>query len=153
MAGMKHSELAAKLIVEGCVAHAAGQVRGEMPVAPVSLTELERADIGLAQGGATLFYPLPPTGVFIDMAGTSATVWFTQADSDLALEALDRALKSAYPRTKQLKDSVHSSQKDVRERAYEVDFGNSRLALIEVEYPARGSTKFVARVAGMARKK
>ena len=38
------------------------------------LSPLERADIGLSQGGNTMFYPLPPSGVFFDMQGPTATV-------------------------------------------------------------------------------
>lgn len=152
MAGMSHSELAAKLIVEGCVAHAAGKVQGKMPMPPIPLSELERADIGLKQGGQTLFYPLPPTGVFIDMGGVVASVWFTQADSDRGLGAVEKALKHAFPRAKQLKDGAHPTEKDMRQRLYEIDFGGSRLAALELDYPARGAEKFVARISAQARK-
>ncbi len=65
MTAMTHSQLAATLFVDGCLANVAGAVRGAAPIEPVVLTELERNDIGLKQGGHTLFYPLPPSGVFV----------------------------------------------------------------------------------------
>lgn len=154
-AGFTHSQLATKLLVEGCLAHIAGNVQGKMPIEPVILTELERADAGLPQRGHTLFYPLPPTGVFFDMAGTQATVWFTEADYDRALDTFEAALKRAYPKARQLKESAHPRDAGVRLRSYEVDLGASRLALIDVEFAQRGAAakRFIARVFPQARKK
>jgi hypothetical protein len=149
-AGFTHSQLAIKLIVEGCLAHVAGSVQGKMPIAPVQLTELERADIGLRQGGRTVFYPLPPTGVFFDMDGSTANVWFNQADADRALDPFEAAMKRAYPRVKQLKDEVHPNDKNLRVRTYEVDFGNSRLAQVIAQYPARGAPPVKFQVAVVA---
>lgn len=154
MAGpaMSYSQLATKLIVQGCMAHIAGAVQGKMPVAPVPLTELERVDIGLKQGGQTLFYPLPPTGVFFDLHGPIATVWYMEADSDRALGALEAEMKRAYPKTQQLKDEPHPTDSRMRVRSYQVDFGNSRLALVEAEYPAKGAVRFTTRVVAQARR-
>lgn len=153
-AGMSHSQLAAKLVVEGALAHIAGNVQGMMPVKPITLTDLERADIKLAQGGTTLFYPLPPTGVFLDLHGPRASVWYTDADFTRGLETLEAAMKKAFPKTKQLKDGASPTEKNVRLRSYEVDFGNKRLALVEVEHAdAKAATrKFVVRVTAQARK-
>jgi hypothetical protein len=154
MAGPTHSQLAIKLIVEGCLANVAGRVQGKMPMDPVPLTPLQRADIGLPQGGNTVFYPAPPTGVFLDLAGTVATVWYNQADADRAADALDSAVKRAFPKAKQTKDAEHPNDPELRWRVYEIDFGNSRLALMEVEYPARGKPpkKFLARILPQMRK-
>lgn len=150
--GYTHSQLAAKLVVEGCLAHVAGNVRGAMPIAPIPLTELERADIGLKQGGQTMFYPAPPTGVFFDMSGAKAMVWFTEADSDRALAELETAMKRAYPKLKQLKDEAHPTDQRLRVRAYEVDFGNGRIALVNSEYPHRGAALFRTTVLAQARR-
>jgi hypothetical protein len=154
-AGLTHSQLATKLLVEGCLANIAGNVQGRMPMAPIQLTALERADAGLPQGGSTLFYPLDVSGVFIDLMGTKATVWFTDADYDRALDTFEAAMKGAFPRTKQLKDSADPRDADARLRTYEVDLGGSRLALVDVEYVKRGaaSKRFIARVVAQARKK
>jgi hypothetical protein len=149
---MSHSQLATKLIVEGCLAHVAGDVQGKMPVVPIPLTMLERADIGLKQGGQTLFYPLPPTGVFLDLSGAAATVWFTSDASDQALGALETAMKRAYPSAKQLKDEPHPTDARLRARSYQVDLGNSRMALVQVEYPNKGGVQFLTRVVGQVRR-
>lgn len=154
-AGLTHGQLATKLVVEGCLAHIAGNVQGRMPIEPIALTELERADIGLAQGGQTLFYPLPPTGVFIDLHGPKAAVWFNEADADNGLRLLETELKRAHSRTKQLRDDVDPKDAGSRIRTFEVDLGNSRMAHVEVIYPGRGGGKksFITRVAAQARKK
>ncbi|MGE0741669.1 MAG: hypothetical protein AB7O98_10025 [Hyphomonadaceae bacterium] len=154
MAGFSHSQIATMLIVEGALAHAAGSVRGKMPIEPVELSELERADIGLKQSGRTLFYPIPPTGVFVDFDGPTANVWFMQADADRALDDMEVAMKRAFPSVKQLKDEAHPNDKNLRVRSYEVDFGNSRLALVVSQYPARGAApvKFQTHVTAQARR-
>ena len=105
-AGVTHSELATKLIVEGALAGIAGTVQGQMPMAPVILTALERADMGMPQTGHTMFYPVPPTGVFFDLDGAQCSVWFMGADGDVALSRVDAAMKRAFSKTKQLKDDV-----------------------------------------------
>lgn len=154
-AGYSHSQLATKLIVEGCLAHIAGNVQGKMPIEPIILTELERADAGLPQRGHTLFYPLAVSGVFFDMAGTQATVWFTDGDYDKAPEVFETAMKRAYPRAKQLKESAHPHDADVRVRSYEVELGASRLALVDMEFAQRGAAvkRFIVRIFPQARKK
>ncbi|HYD89703.1 MAG TPA: hypothetical protein VEA80_19635 [Vitreimonas sp.] len=153
-AGMSHSQLAAKLVVEGALANIAGNVQGKMPIQPIVLTELERSDIKLSQGGTTLFFPLPPTGVFFDMNGPRAMVWYTDNDFTRGLETLDAAMKAAFPKTKQLKDSASPTEKGVRVRSYEIDFGNKRLALVEVEHATANADvkKFMVRVTAQTRK-
>jgi hypothetical protein len=155
MAGqLSHSELAAKLVVDGCLAIIAGNVQGKLPVEGVPVTALERNELGLRQGGKTAFYPLKQSGVFLDLNGTSGSVFFADQDFDRALQALDAALKRAYPKAKQLKDSPHPRKKNHRFRSYEVDFGNGKLALVEVDAPdaAAKKHKFIARIFPMARK-
>ncbi|MBC7768961.1 MAG: hypothetical protein H7124_09250 [Phycisphaerales bacterium] len=154
VAGMTHSQLAAKLVVEGALANIAGNVQGKMPIESIVLSELERADIKLAQGGTTLFFPLPPTGVFFDMHGPQASVWFTDADFTRGLDVLEAAMKKAFPKTKQLTDGASPTEKNIRLRSYEVDFGNRRLAHVEVEHAASSAQakRFVVRVTAQARK-
>lgn len=153
MAALSHSQLAATLFVDGCLANAAGAARGAVPIQPAVLTELERADIGLKQGGQTLFYPLPPTGVFVDLDGATATVWFNQADADRALDVVEQAMKRAYPRTRQLDDIAHPKDHGVRARGYDIDFGNGRMASVVIEYPERGAppARFSSRVLAQQR--
>lgn len=153
-AGMSHSYLAAKLVVEGALANIAGNVQGKMPIESIVLTELERTDIKLAQGGTTLFFPLPPTGVFFDMHGPRATVWFTENDFSRGLETVEAAMKQAFPKTKQIKDAASPTEKNVRLRSFEVDLGNKRMAHVEIEHGAANSEakKFVVRITAQTRK-
>jgi len=153
MTAMTHSQLAATLFVDGCLANVAGNVRGAAPIEPVVLTELERNDIGLKQGGHTLFYPLPPSGVFVDLDGATATVWFNQADANRALDVVEPAMKRAFPRTRQLDDMAHPKDHGIRARGYEIDFGNGRMASVVIEYPERGAppARFSMRVLAQQR--
>lgn len=152
MADIKIADLAAKLFVEGCLASIAGTVQGRMQIAPNALTELERRDLGLDQGGNTMFYPLPPTGVFLDMNGPVASVFFSGADAQRGFDAVEQAMKRAYPKLKQLKEETDPTDKDRRKRSYQIDFGNSRLGLVEIMYPQRAGRPFTARVTAQARK-
>jgi len=153
-AQMKHSELAAKLVVDGCLAVVAGKVQGKMPMEGVQVTELERNELGLRQGGQTIFYPLNESGVFLDLNRTTGSVFFADFDFDRAMPAIETALKRAYPQAKQLKDTPHPRKKNFRFRSYEVDFGNGRLALVELDSPeaTAKNRKFVARIFPQARK-
>ena len=155
MAGQfSHSELAAKLVVDGCLAMIAGNVQGKMPMEGVPVTQLERGELGLRRGGTTVFYPLKESGVFLDLHSANASVFFADHDFDRALATLDAALKRAHPRAKQLKDGPHPRKRYFRFRSYEVDLGGGKLALVEVDAPEAAATKhkFVARIYPMARK-
>jgi hypothetical protein len=154
MAEMTHSQLATKLIVEGCLGNASGKIDGKMPMQPVTLSPTERESIGLSPGGATLFYPLLPTGVFIDLAGVKATVWYTDADADQALGVFEAAMKRAYPKVKQLRDEASPADPFVRVRSYQVEFGQSRFALVKAGYPTPGARqkRFLAEVSRQDRK-
>src|SRR5512143_2207468 len=93
---MSHSELAAQ-IVEGCIMMVAGDIKGALPMEGIPLTELERADLGLAQGGQTAFYPLKESGVFLDLHRSTCSVFFADFDFDRALPAVEATLRRAYP--------------------------------------------------------
>jgi hypothetical protein len=150
---LSHSELAAK-IVEGCIMMVAGDMKGSLPMDGIPLSELERAELGLAQGGRTAFYPLKESGVFLDLNRSTCSVFFADYDFDRALPVVEAALKRAYPRAKLIKDGPHPSLKDYRFRAYEIDLGGGKLALVELDTPGANASKrkFVARVDAQARK-
>jgi hypothetical protein len=150
-AGHTHSQLAV-MLVDGSLAHIAGNVRGNMPFAPVQVTEMERAQVDLPQKGQTMLYRLGEGGVFIDLSGSVATVWFVDGDYDRALAALDATLKQKY-RAKQLDDQALPVPKQ-RRRNYEVDFGNSRLAHVIVDYAERGATpaRFLVKIGAQVRR-
>lgn len=149
-AGLTHSQVAVMLI-DGALAHIAGNVQGKMPIKPEPIADIDRASVGLRAGGQTLLYRVAKDGVFIDLNGAVATVWFIDADYDRALAATDALMKKY--RAKQVKDEALEVPKH-RKRIYEVDFGNGRLSTLSVEYAERGAQpqRFRAVVGAFARK-
>ena len=149
-AGLTHSQVAVMLI-DGALAHIAGNVQGKMPIKPEPVEDIDRASVGLKQGGQTLLYRVAQDGVFIDLNGQLATVWFGDADFDRALTATDAMLKKY--RAKQMSDEALEVPKH-RRRVYEVDFGNGRLATAKIDYAERGAQpqRYRVIVAAFARK-
>lgn len=149
-AGLTHSQVAVMLI-DGALAHVAGNAQGQMPIKPEPVADIDRARVGLKQGGQTLLYRVGPDGVFVDFYGQTATIWFVEADFDRALAGTDALLKKY--RSKQVSDEALEVPKH-RRRVYEVDFGNGRLATVNVEYADRGAQpqRFRTIVAAFARK-
>ncbi|MFT3728691.1 MAG: hypothetical protein QM759_12775 [Terricaulis sp.] len=151
---LTHSQVAAKLVVDGALANIAGNVDGKMPMSGRPVTPLQRSDLGLADGGGTLFYQVGGSGVFLDMNGAVASIFFADADYDDALPTIETALKRAYPKAKQIKDGLHPRKEKFKYRAYEVDTGNGKLALVEFDIPTSSAQqkRFEARVVAQARK-
>lgn len=149
-AGLTHSQVAVMLI-DGALAHIAGNVQGKMPLTPETVTHFDRASVGLKPGGQTLHYRIAEEGVYVDLTGSLAMVWFVGADFDRALAATDTLMKKY--RAKQVKDEALEIPKQ-RRRVYEVDLGNGRLATVNVEYAERGAQyeRFRTIVAAFARK-
>lgn len=145
-----HSEFAAK-VVEGCLAHIAGRAPGELGIIPVEVSAIERANVGLTGAGQAMMYPLGSSGVFVDLTGSTATVWFMGGDYDRGLERLEALFKTH--RGRQLKDEAQTEPKQ-RARQYEVDLGGGRMALVVAEYAERGAARerFLVRVIAQVRK-
>lgn len=149
------SEIAAKLVVEAAVGAIAGNVRGQLGIAPVVLSERQCAELGLPPGSNTMYYPAEDSGVFFDVDEARMTIWYSGDDASRGLPAVEGALKRAYPQARQAKDEPDTREPSLRVRAYDVRFDNGRLATIEIGYPPVGARdqKFVAQVVGMERKK
>ncbi|MFT3728690.1 MAG: hypothetical protein QM759_12770 [Terricaulis sp.] len=149
------SEIAAKLVVEAAVGAIAGTVRGQLGIAPVVLSERQCAELGLPPGSNTMFYPVDDSGVFFDVDDARMTIWYSGPDAQRGLNAVETALKRAYPQAKQAKDEPDTREPSLRVRSYDVRFNNGRLATIDIGYPPTGGRvdKFVAQVVGMERKK
>jgi len=149
-AGLTHSQVAVMLI-DGALAHIAGNVQGKMPITPEPIANVDRARVGLKSGGQTLLYRVGTDGVFADLSGSLATIWFVDADFDHALAATETAMKKY--RSKQVKDEALEVPKH-RRRVYEVDLGNGRLSTVNIEYAERGAQpqRFRVIVAAFARK-
>jgi hypothetical protein len=152
---LPHSQLAAKLVVDGVLPYIEGNVQGQMPMPPIQLDDMKRHGLGLKPGGKTLFYALSHSGVFFDMNGSTAEVFYADEDYQQALGALDAALKRKYPNARQISDGPHPRERDYRLRAWEVPLGSlGRVALVEAFDPVKGgkSRKFIARVVAHTRK-
>lgn len=150
VAQLTPSKLAVQL-VEGSLAHIAGRTQAQPGILPSPVTDIERASVGLPAGGQTMMYPLGPTGVFIDLSGSVATVWFVGGDFDRGLEEFEAMLKSQ--RAKRLKDEAAQEPRQ-RVRTYEVDLGGGRLAHVAVEHAERGAARerFLVRVSAQVRR-
>jgi hypothetical protein len=153
-ASLTHSQFAAQLVGRS-LRHIAGKPLDDKPaIKPVPVTDLERASVGLQQGGQTMFYPLSrDTGVYFDLAGSVVTVWYSNNDFDRGIAALDDALKASGFKVKQLKDDSAGAPKQ-RVRSYEVDLGDRRVAHVIANYAERGAQpeRFLVRVGAQVRK-
>ena len=150
VAQLTPSKLAVQL-VEGSLAHIAGRTQAQPQILPIPVSDLERASVGLAPAGQTMMYPLGPVGVFIDLSGSQATIWFVGGDFDRGLEEFETMLKSQ--RAKRLKDEAAPEARQ-RVRSYEVDLGGGRMAHVAVEYAERGAARerFLVRVGAQVRR-
>jgi hypothetical protein len=133
---LTHSEMAAKLVVEGSLDKIAGKAKDKFPIEGVRLNDDQRRRFGREPGGSTIFYPIDPNGVYIDFHGAATTVWFTDADSSEALKLFEKALKKSYPKAKQREDKPHPTDQWTRQRSYDVPLGGDRAAVVDVAYPA-----------------
>ena len=143
-----HGQLAAKLIVEGALDQMAG--RGTpVSIEPVKLDEGRRAKLGCKPGGKTLYYEVfEKSGVFVDLTGSTTTIWFRDADGRDALSAFEHMLSRSYPNAKQMSDKDSANDETVRERSYDVPLGDGRVAVLDVLYPRAGTIprSFIARI-------
>ncbi|MEZ5959743.1 MAG: hypothetical protein R3C30_04860 [Hyphomonadaceae bacterium] len=150
-AGLTHSQVAVMLI-DGALAHIAGNARREMPFKGEPVDDLNRAMVGLKKSGQTMLYRVGTDGVFLDLDGPVAMVWFVGGDFDRALGAFEDMAKKNY-RVRQMSDEALEAPKQ-RRRMFEVDLGNKRLAVVAIDYAERGAEqlRFRAHISALARK-
>lgn len=153
MAKFKHSEVAAKLAVEGAVAAIGGTVKGTLGLTPKVLGSQEKADLGMMDVGDTLFYPVDDSGVFFHTDGAFTTIWFAGGDFNNGLSALDALIKKNYPEAKRVKDEPHADQAGYNLRTYDVRLPGNHLAIVDTIYVSgrTAEKKFMIRVTAMAR--
>lgn len=145
--------LAAQLVVEGALPIIRGDVKGKAPTEPVVLSVQDRAKLGRTGDGATLFYASGDSGVFFDAEPTSITVWFDGEDCDKATKSLHDRLMRAFPNAKQLDDVPHPKDKSKRARAYRVELGKGRLAMVKTSFTelSSGKERFTVEVDALQR--
>jgi hypothetical protein len=153
MAQFKHSEVAAKLAIEGTVGAIAGTVRGQLGLTPRVLGPQEKADLGMSSEGDTLFYPIGDSGVFFHTDGAFTTIWYAGGDYDKGIDTLDALIKRSYPDAKRVKDEPHSEQKGFNLRTYDIRLPGNHLAIVDTVYVSGRAPekKFMIRVTAMAR--
>ncbi|MEZ5957571.1 MAG: hypothetical protein R3C27_10230, partial [Hyphomonadaceae bacterium] len=130
MKSMKHSEVAAKLAIEGAVAAIGGTVKGTLGIKPRELSPADKIDLAIMDIGPTLFYELDQTGVFLQSDGAHTTIWFAGADYDKGINALETLVKKHYPEAKQSKDEPHATEKNLRLRTYDIKLPGNHLAIV-----------------------
>ncbi len=148
---LKHSELTARLAIEGTVAAISGTVRGQLPVKPRVVGESERAELGFSNEGEFLFYPIDDAGVFFYTSGAYTTIWYTNADCAKAISVLETAIQRSYPQAKRVSDGPHPTDSNFLQRTYDINLGAGRLAIVEAIYPAaKGQDqRFAVRITAM----
>lgn len=150
---MKHSEVAVKLAIEGAVSAIAGTVKGELGLKPRVLGPQEKADLGMADIGQTLFYEVGESGVFFHTDGAFTTIWYAGGDYTKGIDALDAAIKRKFPDAKRAKDEDHATERGLRLRTYDIRLPSNQLAIVDAIYAAGRTDKqsFMIRVTAMAR--
>ena len=150
---MKHSEVAARLAIEGAVAAIGGTVRGTLGLRPKTLGPNEKADLGMSDVGDTLFYPVAESGVFFHTDGSFTTIWFSNGDYDKGASTLDSLIKRNHPDAKQVKDEPHETEQNLRLRTYDIKLPHNHLAIVDAIYPSGRvqNPRFMIRVTAMAR--
>jgi hypothetical protein len=153
MNGMKHSEVAAKLAIEGAVAAIGGTVKGTIGITPRQLSPADKIDLGILDVGPTLFYELDQGGVLLQSDGAFTTIWYGGADYDKGIKALEALVKKRYPEAKQSKDEPHATEQNLRLRTYDIKLPGNHLAIVDAIYPTgrMQNPKFMIRVTAMAR--
>lgn len=151
MAALTHSELAAKLIVEGAIGGIAGTVKGRLPVDPMVLTEREATALGIEPGaGAPIFYPLGKSGVYFDILWSRMAVWYSGEDADRAPAVVEALLRKTYPNLKKGADTTDPDTPQSHLRVFDVPLPDNKLATVEMRFshpgvkPPRFSTQIIA---------
>lgn len=153
MAKYKHSELTAKLAIDGVVSALAGTVKGKLGLEPRLLTPQEKAQLGVQNVGDTLFYELGDGGVFLHQDGAYTTIWYGGADYTNGARALDAAIQRSFPAAKKVRDEPHETQRGFHQRTYDIKLPNNHLAIVDAIFPSMqaDNPKFMVRVTTMAK--
>lgn len=154
MAKLTHSEVAAKLAIEGVVATLEGTVRGQLGITPRELGEREKIDLALSNIGTTLYYELSPTsGVFLHADNAFTTIWYGGMEADAGIRDLDALIKRAYPNAKMVSEGPHATERNFEQRTYDIKLQNDALAVVDAIYPVGrvDNPKFMVRVTAMVK--
>jgi len=134
LAELTHAELTAKLVAEGCLNIVQGRMPAQMPVQALPLPEVEKKQAGANPDALVVFYPVGETGVFFQMDGHQARVWYKGVNTEGAVATLERAILAAHPNAKFIQHSPHPTQ-GTGVRLYRLDVDPKHFAVIEATFP------------------
>ena len=150
MAGpnLSHAQFVAKLVTEGCLRIAQGKLPEKMPVEAVIMTPEQKQKAGAHPQALAVFYPLGETGVFMQMRGSQARVWYNGEDCDDAVATLEQAIRRAFPAATFLDQQTHPDGAHIHVRLYRVPITDARFIDVEATYPIerRERQQFVVRL-------
>lgn len=132
-------DLAILILVDAAIpsAIAPHTIKGQVPVEGRSLPAHEREALGLTEPGFTLVYKAQRADVYLDLAGSNATVWFMGREASDALRALDAGMASRYPQAKLLTDEANPGDPKQRVRHYRlISEDGASVADMRATYPA-----------------
>jgi hypothetical protein len=152
-AALTHQDMAIKLVVEGALRIVRGQKPAQMPIEALPLTDEEKEKAGANPKALVVFYPVGDTGVFLQMLGHQARVWFTGADCDGVVAKLEQAINTAYPGSTFNEEKPHMFAPKTNVRLYNVPVDDKRFATVEATYPIDREAKqqFAVRVYALER--
>jgi len=145
---LTHADLAVRLVVDGALRIAHGKTPAQMPVQAVPLNDEEKAKADANPDALVVFYPVGETGVFMQMHGNHARVWYTGADCDGVVAMLEKAINKAYPAATFKDEQPHLSAHGTNVRLYHVPVDPKHFVSVEATYPIdrRVRQQFAVRV-------
>jgi hypothetical protein len=132
---LTHAQFVAKLVTEGCLRIAQGKLPEKMPVEAVILTPEQKQKAGAHPQALAVFYPLGETGVFMQMRGSQARVWYNGENCDDAVATLEQAIQRAFPAATFVDQQTHPDGAHINVRLYRVPITEGRFIDVETTYP------------------
>jgi hypothetical protein len=135
LAELTHAELAAKLVAEGFLNIVQGRLPAQIPVPALPLENAEEKRLaGASPTALVVHYPVGESGVFLQMDGHQARVWYHSVDTDGAVATLEKAIIAAHPNAKFVQHAPHSVT-GMGVRVYRLEVDAKRFATIEATFP------------------
>lgn len=150
---LTHAQFLAMLVADGCLPIVKGKLPTKMPVEAVVLDHAHREKLEIPPGALAVFYPVGETGVFMQMHGSHARIWYTGIDTDGALATFESELHRAHPSAVFVEQGPHPEVPGSNVRVYRLDIDPTHFVEIEATYPIdrRVNQQFIVRLHGRQR--